>query len=122
MTRLERVERYILIFLIAALVLGVTVSALRKSQQGAGVTIDKFDPERYKEISADTSQAGEKININTASAEELEKIKGVGRTIAERIVEYRYQNGAFASIDDIKDVKGVGVALFGKIRNRITTE
>jgi competence ComEA-like helix-hairpin-helix protein len=123
MTKLERVERSILIFLIAALVLGVTVSVLRKSHQGTGVIIDRFDPERYKETAADaSSQAGEKININNASAEELAKIKGIGRTIAERIVEYRYQNGSFASIDDIKDVKGVGVALFEKIRNRITTE
>ena len=50
------------------------------------------------------------------------RIKGIGETIAERIVEYRYNNGNFASIDDIKNVKGVGVALFEKIKTRITVE
>ena len=50
------------------------------------------------------------------------KIKGIGRTISERIVEYRYNKGSFASIDDIKNVKGVGVALFEKIKTRIKTE
>ncbi len=122
MIKLERFERYILIALIAALLLGITISALQKSRAPVPVTIEKFDAGSYKAADDELFRSGEKININTADDRELMKIKGIGKTVAERIVEYRYQNGNFASIDDLKNVKGVGVALFEKIRNRIKVE
>ena len=122
MIRLERLEKLILIFLTTALVLGIMISTVRKLRAPAKVTMERFDAGRYKNTSSDIPLPDEKININSASAEELEKIKGIGKTIAERIVEYRYQKGNFASIDDLKGVKGVSVALFEKIRNRITAE
>ena len=122
MIRLERLEKMILILLTAALVLGIMISIVRKLRAPAKVTMERFDAGRYKNTSSDIPLPDEKININSASAEELEKIKGIGKTIAERIVEYRYQKGNFASIDDLKGVKGVSVALFEKIRNRITAE
>lgn len=122
MTKLERLERAILIFLVAAFVLGLTISVLRKSRSPVKVTIEKFDAGKYKEKGSELSSSYEKININTASAEDLEKIKGVGKTIAGRMIEYRYQKGSFATIDDIKSVKGVGTALFEKIKSKITVE
>ena len=122
MTKLERLERSILVFLVAALVLGIAISALRKIHPPAVVTIEKFNVERYKSANYNLDISGESIDINSASAEDLEKIKGIGPMIAARIVEYRDQNGAFVSIDDIKNVKGVGVALFEKIKNKIKTE
>ena len=122
MTKLERLERAILIFLVAALILGLAVSALRKLRPPVRVTIEKFNTEAYKTAVDDAGLADQKVDINNASAEELMGIKGVGETIAERIVEYRYNNGNFASIDDIKNVKGVGVALFEKIKTRIKAE
>ena len=122
MIRLERLEKMILILLTAALVLGIMISIVRKLRAPAKVTMERFDAERYKDTSNDLSLPDEKININSANAEEFEKIKGIGSHLAERIVEYRYQNGSFASIDDLKNVKGVSVALFEKIRNRITAE
>ena len=120
--KLERLERVILISLIAALLLGITISILRKSHSPVKVMIGKFDTERHKGIAAPVSSPDEIIDINTATVEDLEKVKGIGKTIAERIVEYRYRNGAFASIDDLKNVKGAGVALFEKIRDRIRVE
>ena len=122
MTKLERLERTILIFLVAALILGLAISALRKLHPPARVTIEKFNTEAYKTAIDDAGLADQKVDINSASTEELMRIKGIGETIAERIVEYRYNNGNFASIDDIKNVKGVGVALFEKIKTRITVE
>ena len=108
MTKLERLERGILIFLVAALILGLTVSAARKLRPPARVTIEKFNAEEYKTALDDAGLSEQKIDINSASAEDLMKIKGIGKTISERIVEYRYNNGSFNSIDDIKNVKGVG--------------
>ncbi len=65
-------------------------------------------------------QNSSQININTADETELRKINGVGPVIAGRIVEYRQQNGAFQSIDDIKKVRGIGAKTFDKIKDFIT--
>jgi competence protein ComEA len=64
--------------------------------------------------------ATDKININTASAEELDKLPGIGPSIAGAIIDYRTKNGPFKQIEDINDVKGIGDALFEKIKDQIT--
>lgn len=72
-----------------------------------------------KEAENNGVSAQGKININQASASELTAIPGVGTVIAQRIVEYR--NGArFKSIEDIKNVKGIGEATFEKMKAHIT--
>jgi len=60
------------------------------------------------------------ININTASVEELDKLPGIGPSIAKAIIDYRTKNGPFKQIEDINDVKGIGDALFEKIKDQIT--
>jgi len=65
--------------------------------------------------------AGEElVDINTASLEELDKLPGIGPTIAQRIIDYRTENGPFATIDDIVNVPGIGSATFDEIRDQIT--
>ncbi len=64
--------------------------------------------------------ATEKIDINAASAEELDKLPGIGPAIAKAIIDYRTQNGPFKTIEAINDVKGIGDALFAKIKDQIT--
>ena len=60
------------------------------------------------------------VNINTASAQELaDLLKGVGLKKAEQIVEYRQQNGKFATADDLDNVPGIGAATVEKNRQRI---
>ena len=60
-----------------------------------------------------------KININLSSKDELIKIPGVGEAIAERIIEYREQNGGFSSISEIMNVKGIGNAKFNSMKDYI---
>lgn len=60
------------------------------------------------------------VNINTATAAELEALSGVGPKTAEAIVEYREANGPFESIEDIVNVPGIGEGTFEKIRDKIT--
>lgn len=62
----------------------------------------------------------ELININSASAEELQKLKGIGETKALAIIEYRTENGAFTTIEEIQRVNGIGEATFENIRYQIT--
>ena len=61
-----------------------------------------------------------KININTASATELEALPGVGEVIAQAIVDYRTQNGPFATVEDLLDVSGIGDATFASMKDLIT--
>lgn len=65
---------------------------------------------------------GGKININTASLEELDTLPGIGPVIAQRIIDYREGIGGFPSIEAITEVSGIGEATFGKIKERITVE
>ncbi|MCR4747206.1 MAG: helix-hairpin-helix domain-containing protein [Clostridiales bacterium] len=60
------------------------------------------------------------ININTATAEELETLKGIGPAKAEAIVAYREQNGPFLSVDDLVNVTGIGEKTLANIRDKIT--
>ncbi len=62
---------------------------------------------------------GQQLNINTASAADLEKLPGIGPTKAQAIAEYRTQNGNFKSIEDIQKVKGIKAGLFSKIKDYI---
>lgn len=66
------------------------------------------------------SAQGDLMNINTASARELEALTGIGPTLAERIVDYRQAHGPFAAIDDIMGVRGIGEGLFDEIKDLIT--
>ena len=60
------------------------------------------------------------ININTATAETLQTLSGIGETKAAAIVEYRETHGAFSDISEITNVSGIGEKIFEKIRNNIT--
>jgi comE operon protein 1 len=67
----------------------------------------------------ENSNTGEKININTATQKELQKLTGIGESIALRIINYRKENGKFNTIEDIKNVSGIGESKFNKIKNDI---
>ena len=60
------------------------------------------------------------VNINTASASELEKLPGIGPALAQRIVEYRDSHGPFASVDSLTDVPGIGKAKLEGLREQAT--
>lgn len=72
--------------------------------------------------SSETSRSSDKININTASAKELEELPGIGNVLAERIVSFRETNGPFKSIEDIKKVSGIGEKKFESIKDLIVVE
>ena len=71
---------------------------------------------------AATKAPAGKINVNTATIAELDTLPGIGPTIAQRIVDYRAQNGDFKKIEDLKQVRGIGDALFDQIKDLITVQ
>jgi competence protein ComEA len=77
-------------------------------------------PEPASGDSAAPSAKSALIDLNTASAADLDTLAGIGQSLAQRIVEYRTTNGPFQSVEDLQKVKGIGPALFAKIASSIT--
>ena len=94
-------------FVIAVLVaLGLSVATV--SAQG-----------NSQRASASTS-ASAPINLNTATAAQLETLPGIGKSTAERILEYRQKNGSFKKVEDLMNVRGVGEKSFLKLKPLVT--
>lgn len=67
----------------------------------------------------DTEKKTLRVNINTATSEELQKLPGIGEAMAIRIITYRKENGKFSKIEDLKEVSGIGEAKFNNIKSYI---
>ena len=74
------------------------------------------------ENNSDKANLTGKININTATLEELLKLPGVGETKAKNIINYRNKNGVFKEITDLKKVDGIGESIYAQIEAFITVE
>jgi competence protein ComEA len=59
------------------------------------------------------------VNVNTATADELDRLPGIGPVLARRIVEYREQHGLFRRLDDLLEVKGVGPRLLRRLESML---
>jgi len=72
-------------------------------------------------VSADSQGVGEntRININQAGMKELEELPGIGPTLAGRIVSYREKNGGFRSVEELKEVAGIGEKKFAELRDLV---
>ena len=69
-----------------------------------------------------SAPVGGKININTASVKDLMTLTGVGKKVAEKIVEYRGAHGAFKKAEDVRKVEGLGDALWERNKERIVVK
>lgn len=78
-----------------------------------------LDIENHGVIVVGKHQAPKLISINSASLEELDELKGVGPSIAQRIIDYRNQQ-PFKTLEELKNVKGIGDRMFEKIKGQIT--
>ena len=71
-------------------------------------------------MSRSTPSEGVHTNINTATSQELQTLRGIGPALAQRIIEYRQTSGGFSTVDDLTNVKGIGEKTLEKIRDSIT--
>ena len=83
---------------------------------------DKDHPVRVRNANTPNADASSKVNINTADVKSLMNLTGVGRKVAERIVEYRDSHGPFKKAEEIRKVEGVGNGVWERNRDRIVTK
>jgi competence protein ComEA len=95
--------------ILIAVILGIAVSAPAASAQSKATT-----PKGA--TAATTATAAAPVNLNTATAEQLATIPGVGPKMAERIIDYRQKNGGFKKVEDLMNVSGVGEKSFLKMK------
>lgn len=111
------------LLLIAVLFFGLMVGILIGRHTGQNQyrlsDSDVTNTEQAKESQTETTPTG-KLNINVATAKELAMLPGIGDAYAQRIIEYRENNGPFLSINDLMNVKGIGEKRFASISDYIT--
>lgn len=107
----------ILTCLFAGIVLGVLISKF--SNKLTIIIPRNWDAATPATVVSDNKTYG-KININTATAEQLSMLPGIGATTAENIVAYRNENGVFISLDDLLKVKGFGEKRLEQLKDYIT--
>jgi competence protein ComEA len=91
----------------------VIAALLALSLAGPALTVAAQTP-------APAAERAAAVNLNTASAADLESLPGIGAKTAERILEYRQKNGPFKKIEDLMNVKGIGEKSFLKLKPRLT--
>lgn len=92
-------------------------SRMKKMALGAALMIFLFS---FSGLYAQTKAPAGKLNINTASAAELQNLPRIGPKVAQRIVDYRTANGNFKKIEEIMKVNGIGEKVFAQIKDLIT--
>jgi competence protein ComEA len=97
--------RFVIAVLVALGLSVATVSAQGNSQRTSA---------------SSSASASAPINLNTATAAQLETLPGIGKSTAERILEYRQKNGSFKKVEDLMNVRGVGEKSFLKLKPLVT--
>ena len=83
-------------------------------------TVPASDIQNQPVSTADPVLPEDRININTATAGQLQKLPGIGPTLAQRIIDYRTANGAFHTVADLLNVSGIGAGKLEAILDYIT--
>lgn len=109
MFNLTRQERQVILFLLGVAWVGLGISYAMK-----------LSPAVEKSINADKSIS--KLNLNKVTAQDFLGIKCVNSKLAQKIIEYRDDNGEFSSLEDLKEVKGIGEYRYGKLKEYFYVE
>lgn len=127
MVKLRFKIRFILWLIPAAFLLALALYVLLSLSGGGVSAVTERDGDGLMLKGGDSAYGtareflpGEKININTAPAHELQRLYGIGEAIAEDIIRYRETQGFFQSIEEIMEIDGIGPMVFENIKEYIT--
>lgn len=110
------------------LVIGLTAPALKGFERKENTEIIHQEESLSEATSSFVSEVGSdedtsgKVPINTATKEQLMSINGIGESFAQRIIDYREQNGGFTSLEQLKDIDGIGEKRYEKWRAYFTLD
>lgn len=115
-------ERKLLLFVIVTLVIGALVEHLSTPEVYTILSKESGSVENQSDMVKKSSpeSAADPLDINHASADDLVTLKGIGPTLAGRIVEAREKIGGFHTIDEIMSISGIGPKKFAAIREFVT--
>jgi competence protein ComEA len=108
-------KRVVLVLFAAAF----AVTCLMIAGQPAVAGSDKAAKDQTIEEKAGSAIQTEKVNINTANLKILSALNGIGPERAKKIIDYRSKNGNFESIEEVKNVKGIGDKIYSQISSQI---
>lgn len=97
------------------------VNLAKRLEDGMQIVVPTMEEAEAKKAEVFRQEAG-MVNLNTASVEELCKLSGIGEAKAEAILAYRTEIGVFSSIEQLKEVTGIGDSLFNQIKESIYIE
>ncbi len=124
MPALMKIERYIIASLSLLLIFGLAAANYKKHGAMRAIWIEKFDYSDIAREDGPASRAGgeRRVNVNSASPEELMCLDGIGRTIAGRIIDYRALHGPFLSPEKLKAVRGLTQKILSRNRDKIAVD
>ncbi len=104
--------------IICALVIGYNAFYNPQAQEVEYIPVTSSESDEAEASSEHYNSSGQ-LNINTATAEELSALDGIGDSIAQKIIAYREENGDFSDISEIMNVKGIGKSKYEAIKDKI---
>jgi comEA protein len=110
---LTKQEKSVLLFIGITAVAGISINYLLKHNPRL---------KNYFSDIASHAHHSSPVNINKADLQELTRLSGIGPVLAQRIIDYRGARGGFKSIDELKEVKGIGDSKFELLKDEITIE
>jgi len=78
------------------------------------------DGKRNKNVGLNSADSTDKVNLNSATAAELENLPGIGPVYAQRIIDYREEHGGFSSVEELREISGIGPKTYEKIKDLVS--